>query len=160
CSATSPRRGSRGSSARPSTPLNRLLREQPRHVVPDGGEEHEGLLAVHCDAAEVLVADGGEAPQPRRVLVERIERMAREDEREPEERRRDERRPEIRERGRRTQLPRHERPPEEQATDDEQSVLDVQRPAGVERPVVEAGEMRPVPRCEPSEDGPPRADSL
>src|SRR5437879_13335709 len=83
------------------------------------------------------------------MLVERIERAAGEDERQTEERRRDEAGPEVCERGRRRKPSGDERPPEEQASEDEQGVLDVERPAAAQRPVVEARDMRAVPGGEP-----------
>src|SRR5689334_16046040 len=89
------------SSARHRSIAGSLLVQEPRHVPPDRQEEDECLLAVHHDAAEVLIAHGRETPQPRGVLVERVERPAREDECQAEEGRRDEAGAEIRERRRR-----------------------------------------------------------
>ena len=60
--------------------------------------------------------------------------------------------------GRRREPAGDDRPPEEQSAGDEHAVLDVQRPAGVERPVVEAGEMRRVPGDEPRGQRVARAD--
>jgi hypothetical protein len=51
-----------------------LLVEQPHHEPADREQEDERLLAVHEDPAEVLVARRRQPPQPRRVLVERVER--------------------------------------------------------------------------------------
>ena len=126
-----------------------LVLEQAPHVPADREQEDERLLAVHHDAAEVLVPDRRQPPEPWRVLVERVERPAREDEGEPEERRRDEPGAEIRERRRRREPAGDERPPEEEAAEDEQRVLDVERPAGAERPFVEARNVRAVPGGEP-----------
>ena len=58
-----------------------LLVEQPHDEPADREQEDERLLPVHQDPAEVLVADRRQAPEPRRVLVERVERPAGEDER-------------------------------------------------------------------------------
>ena len=65
---------------------------------------------------------------------------------------------EIRERGRRRQAAGDDRPPEHQPGRDQHRVLDVQRPAGAQRPVVEAGRVRPVPGDEPRGQRVPRAD--
>ena len=109
-------------------PADAIVLEQPPHVPADREQEHERLLAVHHDPAQVLVPDRREAPQTRSVLVERIERAAGEDERQTEERRRDEAGAEVRERGWRREPSGDERPPEEQASEDEERVLDVERP--------------------------------
>ena len=69
------------------------------------------------------------------MLVERVERRRREDQREAEERGGGEADAEIRERTGRREATGQERPPEHEAGADEDRVLDVQRPAGAERPV-------------------------
>src|SRR4051812_8867535 len=103
-----------------------LLVEQAHDEVADREEEDERLLAVHEDPAEALVARRRQSPKARRVLVERVVRMDREDVREPEERGADEAGSEIRERRRRRESPADDRPPEEQSGRDEDRVLDVE----------------------------------
>src|SRR5438309_11674728 len=92
------------------------------------------------------------------MLVERVERLAREDEREAEERRGDEAGAEIRDSRRDRQSSADDRPPEDESARDQQRMLDVERPARVEGPCVEAGEVRAVPREEPRDDCVARAD--
>ena len=135
-----------------------LLVEQPHDEPADREQEHERLLAVHEDPAEVLVTRRRQPPQPRRVLVERVERAAGEDVREAEEGRADERDREVAEPCRRREATAHDRPPEEKARGHEDPVLEVQSPAGAERPVVERGEMRQVPRAEPERKDPARPE--
>src|SRR5207237_7103232 len=105
-------------------------------------EKYERLLAVHQDSAEVLVAHRRQPPQPRRVLVERVERAAREDVAEAEEGRAHEGDGEVAEAGRWPEAAAHDRPPEEETGGDEDRVLDVQSPAGAQRPVVERRDGR------------------
>src|SRR2546423_4547555 len=107
-----------------------LLVEQPHDEVADCEQEHERLLAVHEDPAEVLVAHRRQAPQPRRMLVERVERTAGEDVREAEERRADEGDGEVAEGRRRAEASGYDQPPDKQARSDEDRVLEVQSPAG------------------------------
>src|SRR5439155_6038029 len=90
-----------------------------------------------------------QSPETGCALVVRVERAAREDECEAEERRRDEPGTEIGERRRRRQPSGDERPPEEEAAENEQRMFDVERPAALERPVVETGDVGAVPRDEP-----------
>src|SRR2546423_13594360 len=104
-------------------PADVLLLEEAPDVPADREQEHDRLLGVHEDAAEVLVAFGREPPQARRVLVERVERLAREDEREAEERRRDEPGAEVRDSRGYGQASTDDRPPEDEAARDQERVL-------------------------------------
>jgi hypothetical protein len=131
-----------------------LLVEQPDHEPADREEEDERLLPVHEDPAEVLVAHRRQPPQPWRVLVEGVERAAREDVAEAEEGRADEGDGEIAKACRRREAAAHDRPPEEQPSRDQDRVLHVQSPARAQRPVVEDGDVRAVPGGEPEGQDP------
>src|SRR6266516_1614204 len=163
-----------------STPLQGplrlfLLTEQAQQEVRERGEEDEHLLCVHQDPAQILVLRRREAPEPRRVLVERVERAAREDQRQRQEGGADVRGAEVREahRGRDPlRLEREDGPPEDEPREDQEAVLDVERPLVPEGPVVERRQVDAVPDEEPErqrEDGsrqerertaPPRGDRL
>ena len=58
----------------------------------------------------------------------------------------------------RREAARDDRPPEHEAGGDQDRVLDVQRPARPQRPVVEAGRVRPVPGDQPRRQRIPGAD--
>src|SRR3954468_6033425 len=135
-----------------------LLVEQPHHEPADREQEDERLLAVHQDPAKVLVADRRQPPQSRRVLVERVERAARENVSEAEERRAEEGDDEIRQPRRRREAAAHDRPPEEQAGRDQDRVLDAQAPSRAQGPVVERRDVGQVPRAEPDREDPAGAE--
>src|SRR5690242_2917118 len=91
-----------------------LLAEQAQQEVRERSEEDEHLLRVHQDPSQILILLRREAAESRRVLIERVERAAREDQRQREERGAYVGRAEVGEADRRRdplRLPREHRPP-------------------------------------------------
>src|SRR5690349_12001237 len=76
-SGTSIRRRTTSISSRAAS-NSAFFGEEPPEPVEEDDEQDERLLARHRDAGDLLVDEGREAPQARRVLVEGIRRLGQE----------------------------------------------------------------------------------
>src|SRR5438876_5574654 len=139
CSGTSIQATRRRTSSRVVS-NSAFLREEAAEPVREDDEEDDRLLGRHGRAGELLVAERRQAPEPRRVLVEVVDRTRQQREQEPERRREDERRERVARARAALEPPRsvlHQRPPHEYSGREVARVLEMeQRALMTERGVV------------------------